>query len=64
MACNGLFGAGAGSQISPTDPNCTFALSKCHLAVVDHDVRRLMRDFEVLIGMVMVRPGAPFTNMD
>lgn len=54
MACNGLFGAGIGSHIGPTDPNKLFKLVTCEIAVHDGDVRQLLLDFEVMIELVKV----------
>ena len=54
MACNGLFGAGAPNLIAPPDPNKTFALKQCELAVRDHDIHQLQVDIHVLMGMVKV----------
>ncbi len=55
MACNEIFGAGEGSQIAPPNLNKYFALSKCGIAIVDRDIRHLLRDFEVIIGLAQVR---------
>lgn len=54
MACNGLFGAGQGSQIAPPDPNRTFSVQKAELVVFNGDVRELLTDFEMLVDIVKV----------
>ena len=54
MACNGLFGAGIGSQIGPADPNRKYKLQTCEIAVVDTDVRQLLIDFDVMIQLIKV----------
>ena len=54
MACNDLFGAGEGSQISPPNPNKKFKLEKCEIAIIDTDVQQLLIDFEVMIQLVKV----------
>lgn len=56
MACNGLFGAGQGSQIAPPDHNRQFALSKVEVAVIDRKVHQLLMDFDVIIGMAKHLP--------
>uniref|UniRef100_A0AAX7UVJ3 alpha-mannosidase n=1 Tax=Astatotilapia calliptera TaxID=8154 RepID=A0AAX7UVJ3_ASTCA len=52
MACNGLFGAGQGSQIAPPDPNRKFSVQKAELVVFNGDVRELLTDFEMLVDIV------------
>ncbi|ELU16163.1 hypothetical protein CAPTEDRAFT_182455 [Capitella teleta] len=52
MACNGLFGAGHGSQIAPPDPNASFTLKSAHIAVRDELVHQLWLDFQVLFGFI------------
>lgn len=54
MACNGLFGAGVGSMIGPTDTNKKYKLQTCEIAVVDSDVRQLLIDFDVMIQLTKV----------
>lgn len=54
MACNGLFGAGQGSQIAPPDPNRKFSVQKAELVVFNGDVRELLTDFEMLVDIVKV----------
>ncbi len=57
MACNGCFGAGAGMQIAPPDPNATFTVSQAEIAVIDKNVYNLLFDLEILIGLVEVSKG-------
>ena len=54
MVCNKLFGAGVGSQIGPTDPNCYYTLTKVELAVIDKDVHALLMDLQVITDIVKV----------
>lgn len=54
MACNGLFGAGEGTQISPPNPNKQFTLAKANLAVIDRDVKTLILDLQVLTELARV----------
>lgn len=54
LACNGLFGAGQGSQIAPPDPNRKFTLQKAEVVVLNRDVRELLTDFEMLVDIVKV----------
>uniref|UniRef100_UPI00398E4B12 alpha-mannosidase 2C1 isoform X2 n=1 Tax=Pristiophorus japonicus TaxID=55135 RepID=UPI00398E4B12 len=51
LACNGLFGAGQGSMISPPDPYRKFTLHKAELVVFNRDVHELLIDFEILSDM-------------
>ncbi|NP_001090678.1 alpha-mannosidase 2C1 [Xenopus tropicalis] len=51
VACNGLFGAGQGSMIAPTDLNKTFCLQKAELAIFRRDVQELLLDFQVIYDM-------------
>ena len=55
MACNGLFGAGAGSQIAPPDPARRFSIRKAEVAVIDRKVHELLMDFDIIIGMAKVK---------
>ena len=55
MACNDLFGAGAGSQIGPTDTNRKYKLQTCEIAIVDSDIRQLLIDFDVMIQLTKVK---------
>lgn len=57
LACNGLFGAGQGSQIAPPDPNRKYTLHKAELTVFNHEVQDLLTDFEMLVDIVKVRDG-------
>lgn len=54
MACNGLFGAGQGSQIAAPDPNRKFSVQKAELVVFNRDVLNLLTEFEMLVDMVKV----------
>lgn len=54
MACNGLFGAGQGSQIAAPDPNRKFSVQRAELVVFNRDVRELLTDFEMLVDIVKV----------
>lgn len=54
LACNGLFGAGKGSMISPPDPDRRFTLSKAELVVFNRDVYELLVDLEILLDMAQV----------
>lgn len=55
VACNDLFGAGQGSMIAAPDPNKMFSVQKAELVVLNRDVRELLTDFEMLIGIVKVQ---------
>ncbi|EFA80368.1 alpha-mannosidase [Heterostelium album PN500] len=48
MACNGMFGVGKDGLINPCDPDKTFALSKCELAVFDNECYQLYTYFTML----------------
>jgi len=49
MAVHGL-----GEQIAPPKPDMSAQLKTVDLVVMDHDVRALVADLEVLIGLVKV----------
>ncbi|KAG8440360.1 hypothetical protein GDO86_006202 [Hymenochirus boettgeri] len=51
VACNGLFGAGRGGMIAPTDLTKTFCLQKAELAVFHRGVKELLLDLQVIYGM-------------
>lgn len=53
MACNRIQGAGD-NEILPPNPNLSFTLKKAELAVFDHQVNQLYRDFEIVIGLAEV----------
>ncbi|GAB1610945.1 alpha-mannosidase 2C1-like [Argonauta hians] len=55
MACNTLFGAGNG-LINPPDENRTFNLSKVDIVTRNQFVYHLLRDFDILLGMVQHIP--------
>ncbi|KAJ1911829.1 Glycoside hydrolase, 38 vacuolar alpha mannosidase [Tieghemiomyces parasiticus] len=52
MACNGLFGMGAGGMINPPDMNRYFRIDRAELAVNNVAARCLWRDFEIIKGIV------------
>ena len=52
MACNKMFGAGAGDMIAPPDPNQYFVLSRCDVRTVDKEVHDLYCDFDVISNIV------------
>ncbi len=54
MAANGMFGAGRDGLINPPDPSRTFTLSMVEVAVINKNVSRVIRDLNLLIGMVKV----------
>eukprot|EP00117_Sycon_ciliatum_P016137 scpid24513/ scgid1061/ Alpha-mannosidase 2C1; Alpha mannosidase 6A8B; Alpha-D-mannoside mannohydrolase; Mannosidase alpha class 2C member 1 len=51
MACNPIMGAGHAGMINPPDPNRTFTLAQCELAVYDPDCAALYYDLELLVAM-------------
>lgn len=52
MACNGLFGAASdGMMINPPDPNRTFELKMCEIAVFDREAYDLSMDFRIIREM-------------
>ena len=54
MACNGLFGVGEGTMISPPSLNRHFELSMVDIAIFDRDCYQLILDLTMLIGMAQV----------
>ena len=54
MACNGLFGIGEGTMISPPSSDRYFDLSMVEIAVFDRDCYQLILDLTMLIGMAQV----------
>ena len=54
MACNGMFGAGANSMISPPNMDKQFQLAQCEIAIFDRKVYNLLRDVELLYEMAKV----------
>ncbi|XP_064169237.1 alpha-mannosidase 2C1 [Anguilla rostrata] len=52
LACNGLFGAGKGSMIAAPDPDRKYTLQTAELVVLNHNVRELLTDFEMLVDIV------------
>ncbi|XP_055352716.1 alpha-mannosidase 2C1-like [Paramacrobiotus metropolitanus] len=56
VACNDLFGAGAGGMINPPDPAKTFSVKKAAVALFDREVFDLFTDFEILFGMAKCLP--------
>lgn len=54
MACNGLFGVGEGTMISPPSSTRYFDLSMVEIAVFDRDCYQLILDLTMLIGMAQV----------
>ena len=55
MACNGLFGAGEGTMISPPSLDRYYVLSMANIAVFDRDCYQLIMDLKILLGMARVR---------
>lgn len=51
MAANGMFGAGGGGMINPPNPNCSFTVSMCEVAVRSQEISGLMRDLKLLMDM-------------
>ncbi|CAB3990286.1 alpha-mannosidase 2C1-like [Paramuricea clavata] len=56
MACNGLFGVGEGTMISPPSSTRYFDLSMVEIAVFDQDCYQLILDLTMLIGMAQHLP--------
>lgn len=56
VACNDLFGAGAGGMINPPDPAKIFTVKKAHVAVFERGVFDLFTDLEILVGMAKCLP--------
>ena len=54
MACNGLFGIGEGTMISPPSSTRYFDLSMADIAVFDRDCNQLILDLTMVIGMAKV----------
>jgi len=51
MACNGLFGNGSDGSINPPDPNRTFTIQKCQIAIFDAKAYKLYLDFKIIVEM-------------
>ena len=64
VACNDLFGAGAGGMISPPDPKRMYSLKKAHIAVFDREAFDLFTDLEILVGMAKHLPETDPKNHD
>jgi alpha-mannosidase len=56
MACNGLFGVGMNGFINPPDPNRTFNLKKCQIAVFDPEAYNLLMEFKIVSEMAKHLP--------
>ncbi|XP_046852130.1 alpha-mannosidase 2C1-like isoform X2 [Xenia sp. Carnegie-2017] len=56
MACNGLFGAGEGTMISPPSLDRYYVLSMANIAVFDRDCYQLIMDLKILLGMARHLP--------
>lgn len=54
MACNGMFGTGGNTMISPPLSSRYFELSMAEIAVFDRDCYQLIVDLTVVIGMAKV----------
>ena len=54
MACNGLFGVGEGTMISPPSSSRYFDLSMAEITVFNRDCYQLILDLTMLIGMAQV----------
>lgn len=48
MACNGMFGVGAGNAIFPPDPNRFFQLARAEICAVNVQARRLRLDIWII----------------
>jgi len=48
MACNGMFGAGEGSDIAPPNPNKQFFFAMAQISVFERHIFKLYTDFEML----------------
>nr|6LZ1_A Chain A, Ams1 [Schizosaccharomyces pombe 972h-]6LZ1_B Chain B, Ams1 [Schizosaccharomyces pombe 972h-]6LZ1_C Chain C, Ams1 [Schizosaccharomyces pombe 972h-]6LZ1_D Chain D, Ams1 [Schizosaccharomyces pombe 972h-] len=57
MACNGMFGTGAGSQIAPPDPNRYFTLTKADLVAPNLPAMALAYDFLLMQQCVKQLPS-------
>ncbi|OQV19664.1 Alpha-mannosidase 2C1 [Hypsibius exemplaris] len=64
VACNDLFGAGAGGMINPPDMGRMFAVKKAKIAVFDREVWELFTDLEVIVGMAKSLPENDPRNHD
>ncbi|GJD12481.1 Alpha-mannosidase 2C1 [Galdieria sulphuraria] len=61
MACNGLFGNGAGGTEEPPDPCRKFQLSEAAIAVFRRDIWNILCDFTILKDMIAFLPkGNPW----
>ena len=54
VAANGLFGAGHGGMINPSDPDVYYRLVQSDVAVFDEEVYELLVDLTLLIDMAKV----------
>ena len=64
VACNDLFGAGAGGMINPPDPKKMFSVKKAEIALFDRQVFDLFTDFEILYGMAKHLPETDPRNYE
>ncbi|GJQ14874.1 hypothetical protein GpartN1_g6665.t1 [Galdieria partita] len=61
MACNGLFGNGAGGTEEPPDPSRKFQLSEVAVAVFRRDIWNILCDFTIIKDMAIHLPkGDPW----
>ena len=54
MACNGMFGAGEGSMISPPNLDRHYTLSMCEVAIFSRKAYNLLREVEFLHDIAKV----------
>lgn len=57
MACNGMFGVGMNSDISPPDPNRYFNLRTCDLIIPNLKARALYIDYLIITDAAREFPG-------
>lgn len=57
MACNGMFGAGEGSDIVPPNENKFFQLSRADIVVFNRDIFKIYTDLEMLYQMANQLPN-------
>lgn len=54
MACNEMFGAGKEGLIQPPDPEKTYCLKQCEIAIFQREIWNLYCDYKIIFDSVML----------